>query len=160
MRYFKTSLANEAGVYEQLRIGINHLFGYPKTVTSQFTSVTTTTFLPLWADLPKSATHAYWLLRDSELAHEWVGPLMAQYIAGAHVQEVTAEEYFAATEPEEEGPTEPETEPEVIAWAIGQTIAVGDLRTHNGQTWRALLAHTTHEGWAPSQFTPTIWQPQ
>lgn len=55
---------------------------------------------------------------------------------------------------------EPETpgEPEVVAWAPGQPVAIGDLRTHNGQVWRALVAHVTHEGWAPSQFTPTIWE--
>ena len=37
--------------------------------------------------------------------------------------------------------------PDVTAWAIGQSVAVGDLRSHNGKVWKAKVAHVTHEGW-------------
>lgn len=52
---------------------------------------------------------------------------------------------------------EPEPEPGVLAWAVGQTVTVGDKRTHNGRVWTAKLAHTTHEGWAPSAATHAVW---
>ena len=50
-------------------------------------------------------------------------------------------------------------EPQIIAWDIGQAVEVGDLRTHDGQTWECILAHTTHEGWAPGPDTHAVWQP-
>lgn len=52
---------------------------------------------------------------------------------------------------------DPEPEPGVIAWVIGQAVAVGDKRTHNGRIWTAKLAHTTHAGWAPSAATHAVW---
>ena len=56
-------------------------------------------------------------------------------------------------------PIDEETgEPEIIAWGIGQAVQPGDLRTHEGQTWECLIAHTTHEGWAPSPETHTVWK--
>ena len=57
----------------------------------------------------------------------------------------------------EHGPAAPEPEPGVLAWAVGQTVTVGDKRTHNGRVWTAKLAHTTHEGWAPSAATHAVW---
>ena len=32
--------------------------------------------------------------------------------------------------------------------------------THNGKTWRAKVAHTTHAGWAPSAATHAVWTEQ
>ena len=55
-------------------------------------------------------------------------------------------------------PTEPDPEPdEVIAWAVGQSVTVGDKRTHAGRLWSAKIAHTTHRGFEPSQFTHAVW---
>lgn len=57
-------------------------------------------------------------------------------------------------------PIDDETgEPQIIAWDIGQDVQPGDLRTHDGQTWECLLAHTTHEGWVPGPATHTVWKP-
>ena len=57
-------------------------------------------------------------------------------------------------------PIDEETgEEQIIAWDIGQDVQPGDLRTHGGQTWECILAHTTHEGWAPSPATHTVWKP-
>ena len=57
-------------------------------------------------------------------------------------------------------PIDEETgEEQIIAWDIGQDVQPGELRTHDGQTWECILAHTTHEGWAPSPATHTVWQP-
>ena len=68
-------------------------------------------------------------------------------------------------EPEDEAtpdptdPTDPETgEEQIIAWGVGQEVEVGDLRTHDGQTWECILAHTTHEGWAPGPDAYTVWE--
>ena len=44
------------------------------------------------------------------------------------------------------------------AWGTGQVVAVGDERTHDGRTWRAKVAHTTHEGWVPGPASYTIWK--
>lgn len=46
------------------------------------------------------------------------------------------------------------------AWAVGQVVAVGDLRSHGGKVWRAKVAHTTHAGWAPSAATHAVWAEQ
>ena len=50
-------------------------------------------------------------------------------------------------------------EPQIIAWGVGQDVKPGDLRTHDGQTWECILAHTTHEGWAPGPDSYAVWQP-
>ena len=56
-------------------------------------------------------------------------------------------------------PIDEETgEEQIIAWGVGQAVEVGDLRTHDGQTWECLLAHTTHEGWVPSPEAHTVWK--
>lgn len=47
---------------------------------------------------------------------------------------------------------------EIIAWDIGQAVQPGDLRTHDGQTWRAKIDHVTHEGWAPSPAAHAVWK--
>lgn len=57
-------------------------------------------------------------------------------------------------------PVDEETgEPQIIAWGVGQDVQPGDLRTHDGQTWECVLAHTTHEGWPPSAATHAVWEP-
>jgi hypothetical protein len=57
-------------------------------------------------------------------------------------------------------PIDEETgEPQTIAWGVGQDVQPGDLRTHDGQTWECILAHTTHEGWAPGPATHAVWKP-
>lgn len=62
----------------------------------------------------------------------------------------------APTDPD---PTDPESgEPEIIAWGVGQEVEVGDLRTHDDYTWECILAHTTHEGWAPGPDTHAVWK--
>ena len=57
-------------------------------------------------------------------------------------------------------PTDPETgEEQIIAWGVGQEVQPGDLRTHDGKTWRAKIDHVTHAGWPPSPATHTVWEP-
>lgn len=57
-------------------------------------------------------------------------------------------------------PIDEETgEEQIIAWDIGQAVKVGDLRTHDGKTWRCKTAHTTHAGWPPSAATHAVWEP-
>lgn len=57
-------------------------------------------------------------------------------------------------------PIDEETgEPQIIAWGVGQEVQPGDLRTHDGQTWRCKIAHTTHEEWVPSPATQAVWEP-
>lgn len=53
--------------------------------------------------------------------------------------------------------TEPE-EGEELAWGVGQNVKAGDIRTHSGHRWKAKMDHVTHEGWAPSIFTHTVWE--
>lgn len=55
--------------------------------------------------------------------------------------------------------TEPEPDPGAQPWAEGVAYSVGALVTHAGRTWRCKLAHTSHSGWAPSDATPTVWEP-
>ena len=57
-------------------------------------------------------------------------------------------------------PIDEETgEEQIIAWGVGQAVEVGDLRTHDGETWRCKTAHTTHAGWPPSAATHAVWEP-
>ena len=57
-------------------------------------------------------------------------------------------------------PIDDETgESQIIAWGVGQEVQPGDLRTHDGQTWRCKTAHTTHAGWPPSAATHAVWEP-
>lgn len=57
-------------------------------------------------------------------------------------------------------PIDEETgEPQIIAWGVGQEVHPGDLRTHDGQTWRAKIGHMTHAGWPPSPATHAVWEP-
>lgn len=46
-----------------------------------------------------------------------------------------------------------------VAWQPGLPVEVDTLVTHDGQTWRALVAHTTHAGWTPSAATYAVWEP-
>ena len=56
-------------------------------------------------------------------------------------------------------PIDPETgEEQIVAWGVGQEVQPGDLRTHDGQTWRCKTAHTTHEGWVPGPATHAVWE--
>lgn len=56
-------------------------------------------------------------------------------------------------------PIDEETgEEQIIAWGVGQDVKVGDLRTHDDYTWECILAHTTHEGWAPGPDTHAVWK--
>ena len=57
-----------------------------------------------------------------------------------------------------DGTPVPEPEPEIIAWAVGQVVAIGDLRAHDGKTWKAKVAHTTHAGWEPSAAAWAVWE--
>lgn len=47
-----------------------------------------------------------------------------------------------------------------LVWAIGQSVAVGDLRSHNGKVWKAKVAHVTHAGWEPSAAAWAVWEEQ
>ena len=49
--------------------------------------------------------------------------------------------------------------PTVTAWAAGQAVKVGDLRSEAGKAYRCLQAHTTQVGWEPSKV-PALWTPQ
>lgn len=49
--------------------------------------------------------------------------------------------------------------PTVTAWAAGQAVKVGYLRSEAGKVYRCLQAHTTQTGWEPSKV-PALWTPQ
>ena len=49
--------------------------------------------------------------------------------------------------------------PAAVAWAAGQAVKVGDLRTYGGKTYRCLQAHTTQAGWVPPGV-PALWAAQ
>lgn len=62
------------------------------------------------------------------------------------------------TQQVEEPEPDPETgEPGFVAWGPGQDVKVGDVRTHDGHKWTAVVAHTTHEGWIPGPNTWSVW---
>ena len=42
------------------------------------------------------------------------------------------------------------------AWAAGQSVAIGALRSYSGQTWRVIQAHATLVGWEPPNV-PALW---
>lgn len=48
---------------------------------------------------------------------------------------------------------------EIEAWAPGQSVSIGDLRTYNGVTYSCIQAHTTQAGWTPPAV-PALWAPQ
>ena len=57
-------------------------------------------------------------------------------------------------------PIDEETvESQIIAWGVGQEVQPGDLRAHDGKTWRAKVEHVTHAGWSPSSATHAVWEP-
>lgn len=47
--------------------------------------------------------------------------------------------------------------PDTTEWAPGQVVAVGDLRTYQGTTYRCVQAHTTQAGWMPP-VVPALWE--
>ena len=67
---------------------------------------------------------------------------------------------FGWTEKGQTPAVQPEPQPGPQAWAIGQSVAVGDLRSHNGKVWKAKVAHVTHAGWEPSAAAWAIWEEQ
>lgn len=42
------------------------------------------------------------------------------------------------------------------AWEAGESVEVDDLRSHDGKLYRCVQAHTTQEGWEPSNV-PALW---
>ena len=46
--------------------------------------------------------------------------------------------------------------PTATAWAAGQAVKVGDLRSYGGTVYRCLQAHTTQAGWEPPNV-PALW---
>lgn len=43
-------------------------------------------------------------------------------------------------------------------WALGDTFAVGDIRTHDGRAWRAVQSHTANDpAWEPPNV-PALWE--
>lgn len=44
----------------------------------------------------------------------------------------------------------------VKAWAEGEAVKVGDLRSYNGTVYKALQEHTTQDNWKPP-YTPALW---
>jgi hypothetical protein len=42
------------------------------------------------------------------------------------------------------------------AWAAGQSVVIGTLRSYDGSTWRCIQAHTTQDGWQPPNV-PALW---
>lgn len=67
---------------------------------------------------------------------------------------------FGWTEQGQTPVIQPEPQPGPQAWAIGQSVAVGDLRSHNGKVWKAKVAHVTHAGWEPSAAAWAVWEEQ
>ena len=54
---------------------------------------------------------------------------------------------------------EPEEPGGITPWAIGVAYEPGDQVMHDGQTWEAKIAHTSHDGWKPSAGTHAVWTP-
>lgn len=48
---------------------------------------------------------------------------------------------------------------EIEAWAAGQSVSTGDLRTYEGTTYSCIQAHTTQLGWEPPAV-PALWSAQ
>ena len=46
--------------------------------------------------------------------------------------------------------------PTAVAWAAGQAVTIGALRTYASKTYRCIQAHTTQAGWEPSNV-PALW---
>lgn len=46
--------------------------------------------------------------------------------------------------------------PTITAWASGQAVKIGDLRTYGGKTYRCIQAHTTQTKWEPPSV-PALW---
>lgn len=67
---------------------------------------------------------------------------------------------FGWTEQGQTPVIQPEPQPGPQAWAIGQSVVVGDLRSHNGKVWKAKVAHVTHAGWEPSAAAWAVWEEQ
>lgn len=67
---------------------------------------------------------------------------------------------FGWTEQGQTPVIQPEPQPGPQAWAIDQSVAVGDLRSHNGKVWKAKVAHVTHAGWEPSAAAWAVWEEQ
>ena len=67
---------------------------------------------------------------------------------------------FGWTEKGQTPGVQPEPQPGPQAWAIDQSVAVGDLRSHNGKVWKAKVAHVTHAGWEPSAAAWAVWEEQ
>jgi len=55
-----------------------------------------------------------------------------------------------------DGPGGEPVAPPVGEWAPGQVVAVNDLRTYQGLTYRCQIAHTTQVGWHPPAV-PALW---
>ena len=53
-------------------------------------------------------------------------------------------------------PEEPEG-PEILPWQPDESVGVGDLRSYNGTTYRAVQSHTTQSGWIPP-VVPSLWE--
>lgn len=49
-------------------------------------------------------------------------------------------------------------EPIVQPWQDATQYKVGDKVSHDGAVWVALIAHTSHAGWAPSEYTHAVWK--
>ena len=67
---------------------------------------------------------------------------------------------FGWTEKGQTPVIQPEPQPGPQAWAIDQSVAVGDLRSHAGKVWKSKVAHTTHAGWEPSEAAWAVWELQ
>ena len=52
---------------------------------------------------------------------------------------------------------EPDEPGGIAPWASGVAYTPGDQVTHDGQTWEAKIAHTSHDGWKPSAATHAVW---
>lgn len=41
-------------------------------------------------------------------------------------------------------------------WKVGEAVAVGERKQHNGILYKCIQAHTTQDDWQPD-VTPTLW---
>lgn len=53
---------------------------------------------------------------------------------------------------------EPDEPGGIAPWASGVAYEPGDQVTHDGQTWEAKIAHTSHDDWKPSAHTHAVWK--
>lgn len=142
-RHYRIPIGAES-VYEQLRTWIDQSLGLPNGQA--------TTWFPPAASAVKDVNYFYIHILEEHYQNPSFKPWFDQAIATTWVQQVNAADWHAAVSLID-APSPPTPE----AWTVGQSVAIGDLRTYQGVTYRCQQAHTTQTGWEPPSV-PALWE--